>query len=206
MEFQDGGGIFEVAELALAAVILDGAELFERFVELFREAMAVHAEGGDGFVGVHDVESDRGFFSRRVGGAGEEVGFEERNAIESPGGVGDFLDELGFCGSFRLVLVAELLAMILISGEVFGGEEGGAAGEAMSESVECRTLFAGFGSRAGGMLSIFAIDGGAENGHGGTGLHHELLRRLDSTGAGRMGGSGLWRLLMGKGRLAWGRW
>ena len=48
--------------------------------------------------------------------------------------------------------------MLLVRGRVFGGEDCRAAGQAVSESVERRTLFAGFGSRAGGMLGIRAID------------------------------------------------
>jgi hypothetical protein len=51
--------------------------------------------------------------------------------------------------------------MLLVCGRVFGGEDGGAAGQAVRESVERRTLFAGFGSRAGGVLGIRAIDGAA---------------------------------------------
>jgi hypothetical protein len=36
--------------------------------------------------------------------------------------------------------------VLLVSGRVFGREYGGAGRESMSESVERRTLFAGFGS------------------------------------------------------------
>ena len=159
MELQDGGGVFEVAALAFAAVGLDQTKLIERFVELAGEAMAVLSERGDGLVGIDDVKGDGRFFAGWIGGAGEQIGFEERNAIEAPGGIGELADELGFGGGFGLVLVTELAVMILISGEVLPGQEGGAAGESVGESVKRRTLFAGFGSRAGGMLRIGAIDG-----------------------------------------------
>jgi hypothetical protein len=41
MVFEHGGGVFEIAALALAAVGLDFAELVQRFLELAGEAMAV---------------------------------------------------------------------------------------------------------------------------------------------------------------------
>jgi hypothetical protein len=62
------------------------------------------------------------------------------------------------------VFIFELSVVLLVGGWVFGGEDGGAGRESMSESVERRTLFAGFGSRAGGMLRIRAIDGGSVDG------------------------------------------
>lgn len=76
MEFEEGGGALEVAVATLAAVGLDFEELLESPLELARKALAVEAQGGDGAVGVHDVELDRGLFGGRVLGAGEEVGFE----------------------------------------------------------------------------------------------------------------------------------
>ena len=102
----------------------------------------------------------------RVGGAGEEVGFEERDAVEAPGGVGEFLDELGFGGGGGLVFVEELLAVALVGGGVFGGQDGGAAGEAVAEGVERGALFAGFGARAGGVLGVGAVGASAAAGIG----------------------------------------
>ena len=72
MEFEEGGGVFEVAALALAAVGLDLAERVEGFLELAGEALAVDAEVGEEAVGVDDVEVDGGLLGGRVGGAGEE--------------------------------------------------------------------------------------------------------------------------------------
>jgi len=43
VEFEDGGGVSEVAVFALAAFELDGAEVFQRFVELAGESLAVEA-------------------------------------------------------------------------------------------------------------------------------------------------------------------
>ena len=63
-------------------------------------------------MGVDDVEGDFGV-GGRGGGAGEHVGFEQRDAVEAPGGVGEFLDELRFGGSGGLVFVEELAAVVL---------------------------------------------------------------------------------------------
>jgi hypothetical protein len=59
-----------------------------------------------------------------------------------------------------MVFVEELAVVLLVGGWIFGGEDGGAGRESVSESVESRTLFAGFGSRAGGMLGVRAIADG----------------------------------------------
>jgi hypothetical protein len=85
----------------------------------------------------------------RVGCAVQEGGFQSRDAVETPGGVGEFLSELGFGGRGRLVFLEELAAVELVCGEVLGGEHGGLAGEAVGNGVLGRTLFAGGGARAG---------------------------------------------------------
>ena len=68
----------------------------------------------------------------RIGGAGEQVGFEGGDAVEPPRGVGEFLDELLFGGALRLVFVEEFLGVALIGGGVLGGQDDGAAGEAVA--------------------------------------------------------------------------
>ncbi len=161
MQFEECGGIAEISLLALAAVLLDFAELAEVLLELAGEALAVEAEGGEEAVGVHDVECDGGIFIGRVGGARENVGFEQGSAVDAPGGVGEFLDELGFGGGGGLVFVGELGAVELVGSGVFGGQDGGAGGQAVGERVLRRTLFAGAGARAGRVLRIRAVDGGA---------------------------------------------
>ena len=85
----------------------------------------MHAESGEGAVGVDDVEFDASLIGGRVGGAVEEGGFERGDAVEAPGGVGEFLGELGFGGSGGLVFVEEAAAMGVVSCLVFGGEDGG---------------------------------------------------------------------------------
>ena len=49
MVFQDGGGVYEIAALALAAVGLDGAEIVEGPLEIAGKASAVECEGGEGW-------------------------------------------------------------------------------------------------------------------------------------------------------------
>ena len=130
-------------------------------MELAGEARALQVDRGDEAVGVDDVEGDGGLVVGRVGRASEEVGFEQRDSIEAPGGVDQFLNELSFGGGGGLVFVEELAAVGFISGGIFGGKDDGLGGEAVAEGVEGRALFAGFGARAGGVLGVGVIDGGA---------------------------------------------
>ena len=50
----------------------------------------------------------------RVGVLGEQLGFEERDAVEAPRGVGDFVDELSLGGGGGLVLIEKLLELALV--------------------------------------------------------------------------------------------
>src|SRR5450432_3418411 len=169
MEFEDRGGVFELAPFMLAALELDFAELLDGLLELTREAGAVQAEAGDG--------GDQGL---GAGDFGEQRGFEARDAVESPGCVDEILHELSFGCVGGLVFVDELAAVALVGGQVLGGEDGCACGESMTDCVKRRTLFAGGGAGAGGVLGICAINGGAVGGGGagnrigpdeGSGLH-----------------------------------
>jgi hypothetical protein len=77
-------------------------------LELAREARALGVDAGDEAVGVDDIKVDGGLLVGRVFGAGDQAGFEQRDAVEAPGGVDQFLDELGFGGRGGLVFVEEL--------------------------------------------------------------------------------------------------
>ena len=92
---------------------------------------------------------------------GEKLGFEEGDAVEAPGGVGDFVDELSFGGCSGGVLVEKLLDVALVGVGVLGGQDGGAGSETMAQRVEGRTLLAGLGARTGGVLGVGAVGGGA---------------------------------------------
>jgi hypothetical protein len=52
---------------------------------------------------------------------GEQLGFEQRDAVEAPGSVGDFHDELRLGWSSGLIFVEETSAMGVVGGWVFGG-------------------------------------------------------------------------------------
>jgi hypothetical protein len=108
IEFEDGSGVFELGAFVEEALILEIAEFVEGFLELAREAGAVQAEAGEDAMCVDDVES----FGL---GAAQDVGLEERNAIEAPGCVGQILDQLGFGGVGGLVFFDELAAVELVT-------------------------------------------------------------------------------------------
>jgi hypothetical protein len=118
MEFQKGSGLLELALLLDTALGLDFAELVECLSELAGESLGVHAKSGEGAVGVDDVKFDASLLGGWVGAAVKEGGFEDRDAIEAPRGVGELLGELNFGGSGGLILVEELAAVVLVAGGV----------------------------------------------------------------------------------------
>jgi hypothetical protein len=69
VEFEEGGGVFEVAALALDAIGLEVAEHVQAFLELAGETLVVQAEGSDGAVGVDDVEVDGSLIGWWMSGA-----------------------------------------------------------------------------------------------------------------------------------------
>ncbi len=137
VEFEEGSGVFKRAALALGAVRLDVAERVEALLELARKTLALDAEVGKEAMRVNDVEGDfpigrvilvGGLVGGLGSGAGEHFRFEARDAVEAPGGVDEFLDELRFGGSGGLVFDEEAAAMFLVGGGVFGGEDGRSGG------------------------------------------------------------------------------
>jgi len=155
MEFQEGSGTLEVSLLLETALGLDVAELVECLSELAGESLGVHAESREGAVGVDDVEADGRLLGGRVGGAVEEGGFEQRDAVEAPRGVGELLGELSFGGSGRLILVEEFAAVALVGGGILCSEEGGLTREAVGDGVLGGALFAGGGARSGGSIGCW---------------------------------------------------
>jgi hypothetical protein len=161
VEFEEGGGVLEIAALALEPGGLDIAKRVEALLKLPGEALALDAEVGDEAMRVDDIESD--FLVERdgSGGAREDAGFEERDAVEAPGSVGEFLDELGFGGSGGLVFVKKAAAMVFVGGRVFGGQDGGSSCQPVAQGIERGSLLAGRGAGTGGVLRVGAVDGGA---------------------------------------------
>ena len=69
-------------------------------------------------VGVHDVEVDGVELGGWIGGAVEQGGFEHRDAVETPGGVGEFPGELPLGGRVGLIFIVEFAAVALVGGGV----------------------------------------------------------------------------------------
>ncbi len=157
MEFQEGSCTLEIALLLETVLRLDFAQLVECLSELAGEPLRVHAESGEGAVGVDDVKFEAGLLGGRAGSAVEQGGFERGNAVDAPRGIGELLAELGFGRSRGLVFVEELAAVLLVGGGVLGGEYRGTAGEAVGEGVLGRTLFAGDGAGAGGAVGGYGL-------------------------------------------------
>jgi len=105
MQFEESSGVSEFANFALAPLELNLMKLMERLVKLARQAIAMQTERVQEAVRVDNIEVDSGLLIGRIGRAGEHLGFEERNAIEAPGGAGKFGDEVMLSGSGRFVLV-----------------------------------------------------------------------------------------------------
>jgi len=96
-----------------------------------------------------------------VGVLGQQVGFEEWDAVEAPGGVGDFVAQLRLGGDGGLLLVEKLLDVALVGFGVLGGQDGRVGSETMAQRVERRTLLARFDARTGRVLGVGAVGGGA---------------------------------------------
>ena len=56
-----------------------------------------------------------------------------------------------------MVLIEKFFAVGLLGSDVVGWQDDGLAGESMAQRVEGRALFAGLGSRAGGVLGVRPI-------------------------------------------------
>ena len=142
MAYEEFGRLGKLAALQAAALFLDLAELLDNFLELTGEARAVQAESGEGAKGVNDVKVDGGLLSGRVCGAGKQLGFEERDAVEAPCGVGDFVDELGLCWGGGLVLTDKIGEHALDGGFVFEGDENSGTRKTVREAVLAGNGFA----------------------------------------------------------------
>src|SRR6202020_835128 len=83
---------------------------------------------------------------------------------EAPGGIGEFLSELGFGGSGRAVFIEKPAAVEQVGAGVFGRQHGGAAGEPVAGSVAGRAGFSFWSTRACGEPGIGAVSGCAVDG------------------------------------------
>jgi hypothetical protein len=147
MHLDEVGGLVEFVSFLSEADGLKLAEQGEGAFELAGEALAVDAEIGQGAgLGIEcrcDGESVPDFVGHVFHGGGlvgraqtEEIVFESADAVLPPGGVRQGLDQLGFSGSFGVVLGFETLDVLLIGFEVVGGEDDGLAGESVAEGIQ----------------------------------------------------------------------
>jgi hypothetical protein len=118
------------------AVLLEEAELAVRLGEGALEVGLVALETGEGVGAVVFSDEDGGedlgagerFFSVTVGvEAAEDFGLGVVEAAESPGELGDLLDEDGFGGGEGVEGVVHFVAVDVVGVLVLGGEDGGAA-------------------------------------------------------------------------------
>ena len=100
----------------------------------------------------------------RAGSEIKEACFEERDAAQAPGGVGELLDQEGLGGIGRLIFALKVAAVLFVGGGIFGRQDGRLGAQAVAERVARGSLFTGIGDGAGGVLGVFAIDGGAAGG------------------------------------------
>jgi len=94
-------------------------------------------------------------------GSWENSCFEEWDAVETPGGVGNFVNQLSFGGGGGSVLIDELLDVAIVGFRVLSGQDGGLGSEAMAQRVAGGTLLARFGARTGGVEGVGAVGSGA---------------------------------------------
>jgi hypothetical protein len=109
----EGGGILQYFvrfrnDFGAAAEILEFAQVALNPFELAGKALGMHAEVGEGlglaFEGGGDGEGVLDFFEGgdeggfAVDAEGQEIGFERRDTVESPGGFGEGLDEVASTG------------------------------------------------------------------------------------------------------------
>jgi hypothetical protein len=125
------------------------------------------------------------------------LGFQQWNAVETPGCVGEFLHELRFGCIGGLVLLKEAAVMLLVNGRVLRGKEGGSGGQSVAEGILGGTLFTVDGAGSGGVERVGAI--GVLRGLG-IGF---VMEASDPFWHGRMGISwgGAWMLLVVQGGL-----
>ncbi len=206
MADEDFGHFVEMAALLAATLLLGIAELIGGFLELAGEARAVEAQPGE--------ERD---LCLGVGGLGEQVGFEEWDAVETPGGIGDFVNELSLSGVGGGVLIEKLLDVALVGFGVLRGEDSGAGSEAVRRAFcDERCLpdsvrgpveslaFARFARVRGSGVGDWGLGIGVATGfvtvglRSGSGWGQELLRasqRRTGSGSVVVGAGGAWAVV-----------
>jgi len=136
-----------------------------------------------------------------VGGAVEEGGFEQGDAVETPRGVGELPGELGFRSGGGLVFVEELAVSGAGIRRVLGSEDGGLAGQAVGDGVLRRTLFAGGSAGPGGERRIRTVRANALLRGWGLGIGVGIGFVMDDLGCSFS--TGVWRFHARTGGCCW---
>ena len=198
---EEFGGAVELGRFLSAALLLELAELFGFSFAAAAEAVFLELEIAEAaFFGDIDFEFDEAaadggrvigeLFGEAEFARGEEGHFEAGDAVETPGGIGERLDEGGFLGSDRGEALEERFEVLLVEGEVVGGEEDGAAGESGGDGVAGGSSFAIGGGGTGGELGVGLVSGDAlRGGSGGSSFACGRLRlEVAVLGSARGGG------------------
>ena len=135
---------------------LNAVEEVERAVGQAFEGLGERLRGGKRLVFVAIFDFLGATFVDVGDGFGQELGFDESEAIEAPFGGDDFVNQVEFDGAGRAKLLEVGIEETLKVGGVFRGEDQGLASEAVAERVLRRALFAGLGFWAPGFGAVFA--------------------------------------------------
>jgi hypothetical protein len=135
---------------------LEFLEFVESACEGAGERGEVAVEFGEevAFAGLEQGDAGAGFV---VAGVVVEFGFGKVCASESPGKVGELVEEEEFGGVGGLVFVVEGAVECEVVEFAFGGEDGELGGEAVFEAVERGDGFAEFGAGAGAFGGVGAV-------------------------------------------------
>ena len=132
------------------------------------EALLVHAEIYEG-LGVTAIDGGGGEGGVDFGMAGIDLGFGAEvaesehavfngaHAVETPLGVDDGLGALALGEGLGSEIDEEFVGEAVVSGEVLGGQDDDAGGQAVAQRVQAGGLLAGFGARTCTLLGVAAV-------------------------------------------------
>ncbi|HWC95217.1 MAG TPA: hypothetical protein VG456_00670 [Candidatus Sulfopaludibacter sp.] len=122
-------------------------------VQVFDDLVLAALDGID-----HAMEAGQGWgVGGESFGVGPESGFDGSEAAESPGVVGELVEEFAFLGVGRFPGVGEFGGEGFEFSDVFAGNDHGFGVDARFEGVESDGGFALVGGRSGGLLSVASI-------------------------------------------------
>lgn len=141
------GGHFELFTFPAVAFVLEAAEFSGILFAAAMQAGFLKLEIAQLlFIGEEGLKLDEARAERRVvvvesirkldTATSEDGEFEAGNAIETPGGVGQRLDERAFARRRGLKFLFEVAEVLLVLGGIVGGEQDGAAGQRRCNRIQ----------------------------------------------------------------------